>query len=119
MVGRGNLFPQVHSTNDSFEGNFPKRPSPKGKVKPQSDNTKYLYPISNEVVRHLRRIKRSYAKNLGGLPNIPTLPRRQVHNKERPYLEDSLLVGDFEELVDLTLQEIDQTLDQLGLDSHV
>ena len=56
MVGRGNPFPREHSTGDSFETNFPKRPSPEGKFKPESDNTEYLYPVSNEVVDHLRRI---------------------------------------------------------------
>ena len=111
MVGRGNLFPREHSTGDSFQTNFPKRPSHEGKVKPESYDIEYLYPVSNEVVDHLRRITRSYAKKLGGFPNIPALPRRQVHKKERPYLEDSLLVEYFEELVGLTLQEMDQILD--------
>ena len=110
MDGRGKLFPRKHSTSNSLEANFPKRPSPEGKVKTKSHDTEYLYPISNKVVDHLIRITRSYAKNLGGLPNIPALPRRQVHKKERPFLEYSLLVGDFEELVDLTLQEIVQPL---------
>ena len=54
---------------------------------------------------------------MGGFPNILALPRRQVRKKERPYLEDSLLVGDFEVLVDLTLQEIVRPLNQLGPES--
>ena len=119
MASRGNPFPQEHSTDDSFETNFPKRPNTEWKVKPDSDNTEYLYPVANEVVDHLRKITRSYAKKLVGFPNIPALPRRQVHKKKFPYLEDSLLVRDFEELIDLTLQEIDQPLDQLGPDSPV
>ena len=117
MVGRGNLFSREHSIDDSFETNFPKRPSPEGKIKPESDVIEYLYLVSHKVVDHLRRITRSYAKKLGGLPNIPALPRRQVRKKERPYLEDSLLVGDFEVLVDLTLQEIVRPLNQLGPES--
>ena len=71
----------------------------------------YLYPVSLEVVNDLRRITRSYAKKLRGLINIPNFPRRQAHRRERPYIEDSVLVGYFEELVDLILQEIVQPLD--------
>ena len=52
MAGRGNPFSQEHSTGDSFETNFPKRPSPKGKYKHESDIIDDLYPISNEVVYH-------------------------------------------------------------------
>ena len=70
-----------------------------------------------KVVDHLIRIKRSYAKVLGGLSNIPNLPRRQASIREIPYIEYSVLVGDFEELVDLTLQEIVQPLNQLGPES--
>ena len=32
--------------------------------------TRYLYPVDNEVVDDLRRITRAYAKNIGGLPII-------------------------------------------------
>ena len=35
---------------------------------------------------------------------MPDLPRRQTHRKECPYTKDSVLVGDFEELIDLTFQ---------------
>ena len=49
---------------------------------------------------------------------ISLLPKRQAHRRERPYTKDSVLVGYFEELVDLTLQEIFQPLDQLGPNSH-
>ena len=114
MAGWGNPFSREHSTSDSFDSNFPKRPIPEGKFKPELDVTEYIYPISNEVVDHLRRIIRSYANKMGGFPNILALPRRQVRKKERPYLEDSLLVGYFEELVYLTLQETVQPLNQLG-----
>ena len=77
MDGWGNQFSQEHSTDDSFETNFPNRPGLEGKVKPESNVIEYLYPISNEVVYHLRTIARSYAKKFGGLSNIPDLPRRQ------------------------------------------
>ena len=117
MAGRGNMFPREHSIGDSFEINFPKRPIPEVKFKPDLDDTEYLSLVSNEELNHLRRITRSYAKKLGGFPNIHALPRIQVHKKECPYLEDLLLVGDFEELVDLTLQEIVQPLNQWGLKS--
>ena len=88
---------------------MPKDPSPEGKVNPE-----FLYPVSLEVVNDLRRITRSNVKKLGGLSNIPELPRRQSRRKELPFMEDSVLVRYFEELVDLTLQEIVQPLDQLG-----
>ena len=58
-----------------------------------------------------------YAKKLGGFPDILDLPRRQARRKECPYIEDLVLVGDFEELVDLPLQEISQPLNQLGPES--
>ena len=117
MAGRGNLFSREHFTGDNFETNFPKRPSPQGKVNPKSDVPEYLYPVSNEVVDHLRRITRLYATNLGGFLNIPNSPRRQTRRKECRYTKQSVLVGDFEELVDLTLQEIVQPLNQLGPES--
>ena len=104
MVGRGNLFSREYSTGDSSETNFPQIPSPEEKV------IEYLYSIDNEVVDDLRRITRAYAKKIGGLPIIPALPRREVHKKYRPYYEDSMLVEDFEELVETTFQEIVQPL---------
>ena len=82
-----------------------------------------MYPVDNKVVDDLRRITRAYAKKIGGLPIIPVLPRREYQKKDRPIVEDAVLVGDFEELVETTLQEVVQPLNQLGLDtphcSHV
>ena len=69
------------------------------------------------MVDDLRRITKAYAKNIGGLRIIPSLPRRDFRKKDRPYLEDSVLVEDLEELVETTLQEVVQPLNQLGLDS--
>ena len=51
-----------------------------------------MYPVDNEVVDDLRRITREYVKNIGGLPIISVLPRREYQNKDRPQLEDSVLV---------------------------
>ena len=42
-------------------------------------------------------------KNIGGLPIIPIFPRREYKNKDHPILEDIVLVGYFEELVETTL----------------
>ena len=93
MVGQGNSFSRDYSTDDSFETSFPQKPTPEEKGKG------YLYPIDNEVVEYLRRITKAYAKKIGGLPIIPSLPRREYHTKDRPQLENSVLVEDLEELV--------------------
>ena len=45
---------------------------------------------------------------------IPDLPRREYEKKDRPILEDAVLVGDLEEFVETTLQEIVQPLNQVG-----
>ena len=82
MVGRGNPFSRDYSTSDSSETIFPHKTAPEEKEKG------YLYPIDNEVVEDLRRITKSYAKNIGGLPIIPALPRREYHKKYHPQLED-------------------------------
>ena len=54
----------------------------------------------------VRRITRVCAKMIGGFPFIPSFPRREVRKKDCPYNEDSVLVEEFEELVETTLQEI-------------
>ena len=69
------------------------------------------------MVDDLRWITREYANKIGGLPNIPTFPRREVCKKDRSYCEDAVLVEDCEELVETALQEIMQLLNQLGLES--
>ena len=111
MACQGNSFSREYSTSYSSETSFPKRHSPKRKF------TEYLYSIDNEVVDDLRRITRAYAKKIGGLPIIPALPRREFRKKDRPYLEDLVLVEYFEEMVETTLQESVQPLNQLGIDS--
>ena len=63
------------------------------------------------MVEYLRRITKAYEKKIGGLPIISVLPRREYRKKNRPQLEDSVLVEDLEELVETTLQEVVQPLD--------
>ena len=65
-----------------------------------------------------RRHTRSYVKKLGGLKVIPVLPRRKSSKKVASYTKDSNLGENLEELVDLSIQEIVQPLDQLDPDSR-
>ena len=62
--------------------------------------------MDNKVLNDLRRHTRAYLKNIGGLPIIPELPRREYNKKDRHVVEDSVLVGDWEELVETTFQEV-------------
>ena len=87
------------------------------KPTPEDKDKGYLYPINNEVVDDLRIITRAYVKNIGGLPIISVLPRREYQKKDCPQSEDSVLVEDLEELVQVSLQEVDQPLNQLDPDS--
>ena len=111
MAGRGNLFSQDNSTSDSFETSLPQKSTLEEKGKG------YLYHIDKEVVEYLRRITMAYAKKIGGLPIIPTLPRREYRKKYHPQLEDSVLVEYIEELVETSLQEVVQPINQLGQNS--
>ena len=111
MTSGGSSLPRNHSTGDSFESSLFHKPTPKDKEKG------YLYPVYNEVVDDLRRITREYAKKIGGLPIIYVLPRREYQKKDHPQLEESVLVEDIEELVEASLQEVDQPLNQLDPDS--
>ena len=104
MVGRGNSFSREYSISDCSKTSFPQKPSLEEKV------TEYFYSIDNKVGDNLWRITRAYAKKMGGLPNILAFPRREVRKKDRPYCEDALLVEDFEELVETSLQDIVQPL---------
>ena len=90
MDGRGNPFPQNYSTSDSSESSLFPNPIPREKGK------EHLYSVDNEVVDDMRRFTRDYAKKIRGLPIIPPLPRREYRKKDRPILEDAVLVGDFE-----------------------
>ena len=65
-----------------------------------------MYSVDNEVVNYLRRHTRAYMKNIGGLPIIPEFPRREYKRKDRPILEDSVLVGYLKELVETSLQKV-------------
>ena len=97
MAGRGNPFPRNYSTSDSFESSSFANMNPKEKWK------EHLYSVDNKVVNDLRRHTRAYVKSIGGLPTIPDLPRREYKKKDRPILEDLVLVGDLEELAETAL----------------
>ena len=96
MAGQGNPFPWNYSTSDSFESSLFLDWNNK-------ENIEHLYSVDNEVVNNLRRHTIAYVKSIGGLPTIPDLPRREYKKKDRPILEDSVLVGDLEELVEVAL----------------
>ena len=77
MAGRGNPFPRNYSTSDSFENSFPDPNT--------EENREHLFVVDNQVVNDLRRHTWAYVKNIGGLPIIPDLPRREYNKKYRPY----------------------------------
>ena len=108
MASRGNPFSWDYSTGDSSESSLFPNPISEEKGK------ECLYSVDNEVVNDLRRHTRAYVKNIGGLPIIPNFPRREYKRRDRPISEDSVLVGDLEELVETTLQEVVQPLNQVG-----
>ena len=107
MAGRGNPFSWEFSIGDSFERSGFHNPI-------TEENIEHLYVVGNEVVNDLRRHTRAYVKKLGGLPIIPNLPRREYKKKDRLVLEDLVLVGDLEELVESALQKVVQLLNQVG-----
>ena len=53
-------------------------------------------------------------KSIGGLLILPDLTRREYNKKDRPILEDLVLVGDLKELVETALQEVVQPFNQVG-----
>ena len=89
MAGRGNPFPRNYSTSDSFESSSFPNPIPE-------ENREHLYSVNNKVVNDQRRYTRAYVKNIGRLLAIPDLSRREYKKKDRPVVEDSVLVGDWE-----------------------
>ena len=86
MAGRGNPFSRDYSTGNSSESSGFHNPIP--------EEREHLYSVDNEIVNDLRRHTREYVKNIGGLPIIPELPRREYKKKDRPEAEGSVLVGD-------------------------
>ena len=84
---------------------------------PEEKGKEHLYSVDNELVDHLRRFTRAYVKKIRGLPIIPDFPRREYKRKYRPILEDSVLDGDLEELVETALQEVVQPLNQVGIET--
>ena len=97
MDGRANPVPRNYSTSDSSESSlFPN-------LILEEKWKEHLYSVDNEVVNDLRRHTRAYVKSIGGLPIILDLPRREYKKKDRHALEDAVLVGDLEELVETEL----------------
>ena len=109
MAGRGNPNSREYSTGSSSESS--------GFHNPISEEREHLYSVGNEIVIDLRRHTRAYVKNIGGFPIIPELPRREYKRKYRHILEDSVLVEDWEELVETALQEVVLPLNQEGPDT--
>ena len=70
---------------------------------PEEGGREHLYSVDNEVVNNMRRHTRAYVKNIGGFPIIPEFPRREYKKKDHPIAEYSLLVRDWEELVETAL----------------
>ena len=100
MAGRGSPFSRDYSTSYSSESSGVPNPIP------EEGGREHLYFVDNEVVNDLRRHTREYVKKIGGFPIIPELLRREYKRKYRPILEDSVLVGDCEELVKTALQDV-------------
>ena len=113
MDGRGNPFIRNYSTGDSSKTRFLEDFSSKERVNSEVEFPKQIYPVPFKVVNHLRRHTTSYVKNLGGLQKIHELLRKRAPIRVPTYTEDSILVGNSEELVKLSLQEIVQPIDQL------
>ena len=95
MAGRGNPFSREYSTGNSSKSN--------GFQNPITEEREHLYSVGKEIVNDLRRHTREYVKNIGGFPIIPKFPRREYKRKYCPIVEDSVLVGDWEELVEKDL----------------
>ena len=104
MASRGNSFSRDYSTSNSSESSVFHNPIP------EEGGREHLYSVDNKVVNDMRRHTRAYVKKIGGLLIIPELPRREYKRKDRPILEDSVLVGDLEEIVETALQEVVQPL---------
>ena len=111
MAGQGNPFSQDYFTGNSSESSVLHNPIP------EETSREHLYSVGNEVVNDLRRHTRAYVNKIGGFPIIPKLPRREYKRKDHPILEDSVLVGDWEELVETALQEVVLPLNQEGPDT--
>ena len=110
MADWGNPFSWNYSIGESPESSlFPN-------LTLEEKGKEHLYFVDKEVVDVMRIFTRAYTKKDEGLPIIPILPRREYRKRNRPQLEDSVLVEDLEELVEAALQEVDQPLNQLGPD---
>ena len=121
MADRGNLLTRNYSIGDTYETKSSKDfiLEEEERVGSEEEGSEHLYVVLFEEVNHLRRHTRYYMKKLGGLKEIPTLLRRKASKKVPSYIEDLILVGNLEELVYLSIQEIFQPLDQLVPDSPI
>ena len=121
MAGRGNLIFRDDYTRTTSENTFPEDFIPEFKEQEHTgsgeEESERLYVVPFEEVDQFRRHTRSYVKKIGGLKVNPALPRRNTSKKVPSYTKDSILVENLEELVDLSIQEIIQPLDQLGPES--
>ena len=94
MAGRGNPFSREYSAGYSSGNSLPRNSTP------EEEEREYLYPVHNEIVNDLRRHTREYLKKIGRLPIIPEFPKREYKRRDRPLIEYSVLVGDWQELVE-------------------
>ena len=111
MASRGNPFFREYSTGYSSGSSVPRNSIP------EEEEREYLYPVRNKIVNDLRRHTRAYLKKIGGLPIIPEFPKREYKRRYCPLIEDSMLVGDWQELVETALQEVELPLSQEGLET--
>ena len=95
MAGKGNPFDRDYSTSDNPETSFPE-------VRINRQTAEDLYQVPFKVVDHFRRQTRSYTRNLGGLQTILELPRRGASKIIPTYTKYLVLVGNLEELVNLS-----------------
>ena len=95
MAGRGNPFSREYSTGNSSESSGLHNSIP--------EEREHLYSVGNEIVNDTRRHTRAYVKNIGGFPIIPEFSIRKYKRKDHPEVEGSVLVGDWEELVETSL----------------
>ena len=108
MASRGNTIFRRDYTGTSTENIFPEYFIPEFKEQERKgsgeEKSKRLYDVPFEEVDLFRRHTRSYIKKLGELKVIPILPRGKISKKLAFYIKDSILIENFEEWVDLSIQ---------------
>ena len=96
MARKGNTLFRNYSTSENPKTSFSEE-----RINPEI--VEHLYQVPFEVVDIFRRYTRSYAKNIRGLHPIPELPRRGASKIIPTCTEESVLVVNLEELVNLSL----------------